>query len=42
MWSTQTLKVELWDEDGRVEIYKKAELSREQHFEIVSTFQKMV
>ena len=39
-WSTQNLKSGAWDEDGRVEIYKKAELSREQHFELANFSKK--
>ena len=31
-WSTKNLKPGPWDTDGRLEIYKKAELTRDQHF----------
>ena len=31
-WSVQRLKHGSWDDDGRLEIYKKAELSLDQHF----------
>jgi len=33
-WSVKNLKEGSWDHDGRREIYKKAELSKEQHFEL--------
>ena len=33
-WSEKNLKSGPWDNDGRREIYKKAELSEEQHFEL--------
>ncbi len=33
-WSVQRLKHGSWDDDGRLEIYKKAELSLDQHFEL--------
>ena len=33
-WSTEKLKQGAWDEDGRLEIYQTAELSREQHYEL--------
>ena len=31
-WSTKNLKSGPWDTDGRLEIYKKAELKKDQHF----------
>jgi N,N'-diacetyllegionaminate synthase len=34
-WSVDNLKSGPWDNDGRLEIYKAAGLSREQHFELV-------
>ena len=33
-WSVENLKKGAWDNDGRREIYEKAELSRDQHFEL--------
>ena len=33
-WSVKRLKHGPWDEDGRLEIYKQAELSLDQHFEL--------
>jgi len=33
-WSVSRLKKGPWDKDGRLEIYKKAELSKDQHFEL--------
>ena len=33
-WSVDRLKSGPWDEDGRLEIYKKAELSKDQHLEL--------
>ena len=33
-WSVDNLKRGPWDNDGRLEIYKKAELSRKQHEEM--------
>jgi len=33
-WSTQDLKPGAWDNDGRIELYKKAELSPEKHHEL--------
>jgi len=33
-WSTNKLKQGAWNNDGRYEIYKKAELSQEQHVEL--------
>ena len=33
-WSVSNLKNGPWDKDGRLEIYKKAELSRDQHYEL--------
>lgn len=34
-WSTKTLKSGSWDNDGRLQIYKKAELSINQHKELI-------
>jgi sialic acid synthase SpsE len=34
-WSVDRLKSGSWDEDGRREIYEKAELSRENHIELI-------
>ena len=33
-WSVSKLKPGPWDEDGRLEIYKKAELTKEMHYEL--------
>ena len=33
-WSVERLKKGPWDTDGRLDIYKKAELTTEQHFEL--------
>lgn len=33
-WSTQDLKPGAWDNDGRIELYKKAELTPEKHHEL--------
>lgn len=33
-WSVDNLKPGPWDEDGRLEIYKKAELTKDKHFEL--------
>ena len=33
-WSVDRLKPGPWDKDGRLEIYKKAELSKDQHLEL--------
>ena len=33
-WSEKNLKSGSWDDDGRREIYKKAQLSEEQHLEL--------
>ena len=35
-WSVDRLKKGPWDKDGRLEIYKKAELSLDQHFDLAS------
>ena len=35
-WSVSTLKPGAWDEDGRREIYEKAELTSEQHVELIN------
>ena len=34
-WSVDRLKDGPWDEDGRLEIYKKAELTKDNHFELL-------
>tara|TARA_B100000214_G_scaffold335610_1_gene278984 strand:+ start:469 stop:1302 length:834 start_codon:yes stop_codon:yes gene_type:complete len=34
-WSTSRLKNGAWDEDGRREIYEKAELSKEDHLDLI-------
>lgn len=36
-WSVKRLKKGEWDNDGRREIYKKAELSRKNHLELIET-----
>ena len=33
-WSVSRLKPGIWDDDGRKEIYTKAELKKEQHYEL--------
>ena len=33
-WSTKNLKPGPWDKDGRLELYKKAEITEDQHFEL--------
>ena len=33
-WSTKNLKQGAWNQDGRIEIYQTAELSRDQHYEL--------
>jgi N,N'-diacetyllegionaminate synthase len=35
-WSVDRLKPGSWDEDGRRQIYEKAELSKEDHFELIN------
>jgi sialic acid synthase SpsE len=35
-WSVSRLKPGIWDEDGRREIYEKAELSKENHIELIN------
>lgn len=35
-WSISRLKPGIWDEDGRREIYEKAELSKENHIELIN------
>lgn len=35
-WSTSRLKNGSWDEDGRRQIYEKAELSKENHIELIN------
>jgi len=35
-WSVDRLKTGSWDNDGRREIYKKAELSKEDHIELIN------
>tara|TARA_A100001011_G_scaffold397684_1_gene499494 strand:- start:5129 stop:5929 length:801 start_codon:yes stop_codon:yes gene_type:complete len=39
-WSVSRLKPGPWDEDGRTDIYKKAELSKSDHQELISHSQK--
>ena len=34
-WSVERLKPGVWDEDGRREIYEKAELTKERHIELI-------
>lgn len=34
-WSTKTLHDGPWDKDGRLEIYKKAELTKKQHVDLI-------
>ena len=36
-WSVKRLKKGEWDNDGRREIYKKAELTKENHIELIKT-----
>ena len=33
-WAVSNLKPGPWDDDGRLEIYKKAELTKEMHYEL--------
>ena len=40
-WSVDRLKKGPWDKDGRLEIYKKAELSLDQHFELYEYSKKV-
>ena len=40
-WSVDRLKSGPWDEDGRLEIYKKAELSKDQHLELYEYSDKL-
>ena len=40
-WSVDRLKDGPWDHDGRSEIYKKAELKREHHFELLEFSNKL-
>ena len=40
-WSTKTLLSGPWDKDGRLQIYKKAELSRKQHIELIKYCKKV-
>ena len=40
-WSVKRLKNGPWDEDGRLEIYKKAELSIDQHLELYEYSDKL-
>ena len=40
-WSCSRLKNGPWDNDGRTEIYKKAELSSENHIELISYCEKV-
>ena len=35
-WSVERLKPGAWDEDGRREIYEKAELTKERHVELIN------
>jgi len=35
-WSVERLKPGVWDEDGRREIYEKAELTKERHIELIN------
>ncbi len=39
-WSTSRLKSGSWDNDGRRQIYEKAELSKENHIELIEECQK--
>ena len=39
-WSTKNLKNGPWDNDGRKEIYEKAELTRQQHCDLIAYCQK--
>ena len=34
-WSEKNLKDGPWDQDGRREIYKKAQLTKEKHYELM-------
>jgi sialic acid synthase SpsE len=40
-WSVSRLKSGAWDEDGRREIYKKAELTKERHLELIEYCNKV-
>lgn len=40
-WSTKTLLSGPWDKDGRLQIYKKAELSKKQHIELIKYCKKV-
>ena len=40
-WSVDRLKSGSWDEDGRREIYEKAELSKEDHIELINHCNKI-
>ncbi|MAH42861.1 hypothetical protein CL614_04025 [archaeon] len=40
-WSTKRLKHGPWDNDGRLEIYKQAELSKDQHLELYEYSNKL-
>ena len=39
-WSTSRLKTGVWDKDGRREIYEKAELSEDNHIELIEYCKK--
>ena len=40
-WSVDRLKPGPWDKDGRLEIYKQAELSKDQHLELYEYSNKL-
>mgnify|MGYP003679091055 CR=1 FL=1 len=40
-WSVSRLKRGPWDDDGRLEIYKEAELTREKHIELLEFSNKI-
>jgi N,N'-diacetyllegionaminate synthase len=39
-WSTKSLKPGPWDKDGRLKIYRKAELTKKQHIELIKFCKK--
>ena len=39
-WNVKNLKEGPWNTDGRLEIYKKAELSDEKHYELIKLCKK--
>jgi sialic acid synthase SpsE len=41
-WSVSRLKSGSWDDDGRRQIYEKAELSEQDHIELINYCNKLV